>query len=159
MKVDPELLRRRAEAAAEAAALRYHEICDGRVYCTLYGELVHEPKDWPRLSDCERDPQRWRIPARADRIRLLFKWDIVEHGRVTASDNSVVTLSARSPVLHKTIVLTQNQPQSHPLATPEMELTVPALKHDDAAYNLYVDMETIQPGNCRRTSELQSVEL
>ena len=93
VKVDPELLRRRAEAAAEAAALRYHEVCDGRVYCTLYGELVHEPKDWPRLSDCERDPQRWRIPARADRIRLLFKWDIVEHGRVTASDNSVVTLN------------------------------------------------------------------
>ena len=93
MKVDPELLRRRAEAAAEAAALRYHEICDGRVYCTLYGELVHEPKDWPRLSDCERDPQRWRIPRRADRIRLLFKWDIVEHGRVTASDNSFVTLN------------------------------------------------------------------
>ena len=41
-KVDPELLRRRAEAAAEAAALRYHEICDGRVYCTLYGlSLIH----------------------------------------------------------------------------------------------------------------------
>ena len=92
-KADPELLRRRAEATAEAAALRYHESCDGRVHCTLYGELIHEPKDWPRLSDCERDPQRWRIPARADRIRLLFKWDIVEHGRVTESDNSVVTLN------------------------------------------------------------------
>ena len=93
MKVDPELLRRRAEAAAEAAALRYHEICDGRVYCTLYGELVHEPKDWPRLSDCERDPQRWRTHRWADQIRLLFKWDIVEDGRVTESDNSVVTLN------------------------------------------------------------------
>ena len=58
----------------------------------MYGELSHEPKDWPRLSDCERDPQRWRIPAWADRIRLLFKWDIVENGRLTASDNSVVTL-------------------------------------------------------------------
>ena len=91
-KIDPEALRRRAEAAAEAAALRYRECCDGRVSCTLVGELCHEPKDWPRLSDCERDPQRWRIPAWADRIRLLFKWDIVEHGRLTASDNSVVTL-------------------------------------------------------------------
>ena len=91
-KADPEVLRRRAEAAAEAAALRYRECCDGRVRCALYGELIHEPKDWPRLSDCERDPRRWRIPARADRIRLLFKWDIVEHGRVTASDNSVVNL-------------------------------------------------------------------
>ena len=30
-KIDPELLRRRAEATAEAAALRYHESCDGRV--------------------------------------------------------------------------------------------------------------------------------
>ena len=68
--VDPELLRRRAEAAAEAAALRYHDCCGGRVYCTLVGELRHEPKDWPRLADCERDPQRWRIPAWADRIRL-----------------------------------------------------------------------------------------
>ena len=91
-KADPEALRRRAEAAAEAAALRYRECCDGRVHCTLYGELIRKPKDWPRLSDCERDPQRWRIPARADRICLLFKWDIVEHGRLTASDNSVVTL-------------------------------------------------------------------
>ena len=92
-KVDPELLRRRAEAAAEAAALRYHEICDGRVYCTLYGELIHEPKGWPRLSDCESDPQRWRTHRWADRIRLLFKWDIVEHGRAKESDNSVVTLN------------------------------------------------------------------
>ena len=92
-KADPEVLRRRAEAAAEAAALRYRECCDGRVHCTLYGELIRKPKDWPRLSDCERDPQRWRIPARADRICLLFKWDIVEHGRVTASDNSFVTLN------------------------------------------------------------------
>ena len=93
MKVDPERLRRRAEAAAEAAALRYHDCCGGRVYCTLVGELRHEPKDWPRLADCERDPQRWRIPARADRIRLLFMWDIVEDGRVTESDNSVGTLN------------------------------------------------------------------
>ena len=91
-KADPELLRRRAEAAAEAAALRYHDCCGGRVYCTLVGELRHEPKDWPRLADCERDPQRWRIPAWADRIRLLFMWDIVEGGRVTESDNSVVNL-------------------------------------------------------------------
>ena len=54
--------------------------------------MRHEPQDWPRLADCERDPQRWRIPARADRIRLLFMWDIVEDGRVTESDNSVVNL-------------------------------------------------------------------
>ena len=40
-----------------------------------------------------------------------------------------------------------------------MELIVPTLKHDDAAYNLYVDVETFQPGNCRWISELQSVEL
>ena len=91
--IDPELLRRRAEATAEAAALRYSDCCGDRVCCTLVGELRHEPKDWPRLADCERDPQRWRIPARADRIRLLFMWDIVEDGRVTESDNSVVTLN------------------------------------------------------------------
>ena len=45
----------REEAAAEAAALRYQDVCDGRVYCTLVGELCREPKDWPRLSDCSLD--------------------------------------------------------------------------------------------------------
>ena len=92
-KADPELLRRRAEAAADAAALRYKDSCGGRVYCTLVGELRLEPEEWPQLSDCEPDPQRWRIPDRADRIRLLFKWDIIEHGRLNDSDNSVVTLN------------------------------------------------------------------
>ena len=91
--VDRELLRRRAEAAAEAAALRYEESCGGRVYCTLVGQLRFERDDWPRLSDCEPDPQRWRLPDWVDRIRLLFRWDIVEDGRVAESDNSVVTLN------------------------------------------------------------------
>ena len=40
-----------------------------------------------------------------------------------------------------------------------MELIVPALKHDDAAYNLNVDMKTFKPGSCRWIPELQSVEL
>ena len=62
-------------------------------------------------------------------------------------------------MLHKTIVLTQNESQSNLLATPEMELVVPALKHDDAAYNVYVEMVTPQPGNCRWILELQGVEL
>ena len=91
--VDRELLRRRAEAAAEAAALRYEVSCGGRVYCTLVGQLRFERDDWPRLSDCERDPQRWKLPRWVDRIRLLFKWDIIVNGRVTESDNSVVTLN------------------------------------------------------------------
>ena len=90
--VDRELLRRRAEAAAEAAALRFEENCGGRVYCTFIGQLRVERDDWPRLSDCERDPQRWRLPRWVDRIRLLFKWEIIENGRVTESDNSVVSL-------------------------------------------------------------------
>ena len=90
--VDRELLRRRAEAAAKAAALRYEESCGGRVYCTLVGQLRFERDDWPRLSDCEPEPQRWRLPGRVDRVRLLFRWDIVENGRVAESDNSVATL-------------------------------------------------------------------
>ena len=90
--VDRQLLRRRAEAAAETAALRYKDSRDGRVYCTLVGQLRFERDDWPRLSDCEPDPQRWHLPDRVDRVRLLFMWDIVEQGRVTESDNSVVTL-------------------------------------------------------------------
>ena len=44
-----------------------------------------------------------------------------------------------------------------------MELLVSALKPDDAAYNvyvnLYVGMVTFQPGSSRWNSELQSVEL
>ena len=91
--VDRELLPRRAAAAAEAAALRYEEMCGGNVYCTLVGQLRFERDDWPRLSDCERDPERWNLPVWVDRVRLLFKWDIVENGRVTESDNSVVTLN------------------------------------------------------------------
>ena len=59
----------------------------------------------------------------------------------------------------KPLFLTQNEPQSNLLATPEMELVVPALKHDDAAYNVYVEMVTPQPGSCRWILELQSVEL
>ena len=90
--VDRELLRRRAEAVAEAAALRFEESCGGRVYCTFVGQLRVERDDWPRLTDCERDSDRWVIPRRVGSIRLLFKWDIIEHGRVTESDNSVVTL-------------------------------------------------------------------
>ena len=90
---DRELLRCRAQAAANAAALRYEESCGGRVYCTLVGQLRVERDDWPRLSDCERDPHRWQLPDWVDRVRLLFMWDIIEHGRVTDSDNSVVTLN------------------------------------------------------------------
>ena len=90
---DRQLLRRRAEAAAEAAALRYEESCGGRVYCTFVGQVRVERDDWPRLSDAEPDEQRWDLPGWVDRIRLLFKWDIIEHGRVTESDNSVVTLN------------------------------------------------------------------
>ena len=90
---DRELIRRRAEAVAEAAALRFEESCGGRVYCTFVGQLRVERDDWPRLTDCERDSERWAIPRWIGSIRLLFKWDIIEHGRVTESDNSVVTLN------------------------------------------------------------------
>ena len=93
--VDRELLRRRAAAAAEAAALRYKESCGGLVRCKLVGQLRFESDDWPRPSDCETDPQRWKLPNRVDRISLLFKWDIMERGCVIPvwSDNSVVTLN------------------------------------------------------------------
>ena len=86
-------MRSRAQAAANAAALRYEESCGDRVYCTLVGQLRVERDDWPRLSDCERDPHLWQLPDWVDRVRLLFKWDIIEDGRVTDSDNSVVTLN------------------------------------------------------------------
>ena len=69
------------------------ESCGGRVYWSLVGQLRVERDDWPRLSDCERDPHRWQLPDWVDQVRLLFKWDIIEHGRVTESDNSVVTLN------------------------------------------------------------------
>ena len=92
--VDRELLRRRAAAAAEAAALRYKESCGGLVRCKLVGQLRFE-NDWPRPSDCEPDPQYWKLPNRVDRVNLLFKWDIMEKGGVVPvwSDNSVVTLN------------------------------------------------------------------
>ena len=45
------------------------------------------------------------------------------------------------------------------LVMPDVELLVSALKPDDVAYNLYVEMVTFQPGSCRWISELQSVEL
>ena len=67
--------------------------------------------------------------------------------------------SARSPVLHKSIVFDQSQSRFHLLTTPEVELLVSALKPDDAAYNLYVGMVTFQPGSGRWISELHSVEL
>ena len=93
--VDRDLLRRRAEAAAEAAALRYKECCGGLVRCKLVGQLRFKSDDWPRPSDCERDPQHWKLPHWVDRISLLFKWDIMEKGCVVPvwSDNSVVTLN------------------------------------------------------------------
>ena len=93
--VDRELLRRRAEAAAEAAALRYKECCGGLVRCKLVGQLRFESDDWPRPSDCEPDPQHWKLPTWVDRVNLLFKWDIMEKGCVVPvwSDNSVVTLN------------------------------------------------------------------
>ena len=69
--VDRQLLHRRALAAAEAAALRYEESCGGRVYCTLVGQLRFERDDWPRLSDCERDLQRWILPDCVDRLSLI----------------------------------------------------------------------------------------
>ena len=59
----------------------------------------------------------------------------------------------------KPLFLAQNQSQFHLPTTPEVELLASALKPDDAAYNLYVGMVTFQPGSCRWTSELQSVEL
>ena len=68
-------------------------------------------------------------------------------------------LSARSPEPHKSQFLTQSQCKLNLLATPDVELLVSALKPDDVAYNLYVEMVTFQPGSCRWISELQSVEL
>ena len=90
--VDPQALRDRAEAAAKAAALRYNETCGGFVRCTLIGQP--RCKGTPRPADCEVDPQAWEIPRWADRIELLYKWDIMEEGCVIPahSDNCVVCL-------------------------------------------------------------------
>jgi hypothetical protein len=93
--IDCRSLLRRAKAAAESAALRYKESCGGFVHCTFIGQHRGEDDSWPRLSDCELDPQAWVLPTpRVDRVRLLFKWDIMEEGCAIPiqSDNSVVSL-------------------------------------------------------------------
>ena len=69
------------------------------------------------------------------------------------------TASARSPELHKSPFVAQHRFKFHLLATPDVELLVSALKPDDLAYDLYVEMVTFQPGSSRWTSERQGGQL
>ena len=61
--------------------------------------------------------------------------------------------------LTKSPFVAQSLSKFHLLATPDVELLVSALKPDDLAYDLYVEMVTFQPGSSKWISELQSVEL
>ena len=91
-RADPESLLARADAAADSAAQRYNETCGGLVRCTCVGQPRCENATSLVFTDCEMDLQAWRIPTWADRIRLAFKWDILENEGSTFPLHSAISV-------------------------------------------------------------------